>query len=55
MWYHEVIGGGRCPIVDTWWQTENRRQHDLAAARRGADQARFLHLAAARHHGGDHR
>ena len=22
MWYHEHIGGGRCPIVDTWWQTE---------------------------------
>ena len=22
MWYHENIGGGRCPIVDTWWQTE---------------------------------
>jgi acetyl-CoA synthetase len=21
-WYHEVIGGGRCPIMDTWWQTE---------------------------------
>jgi len=21
-WYHRVIGGGRCPIVDTWWQTE---------------------------------
>jgi acetyl-CoA synthetase len=21
-WYHNVIGGGRCPIVDTWWQTE---------------------------------
>ena len=21
-WYHEVIGQGRCPIVDTWWQTE---------------------------------
>eukprot|EP00746_Dinoflagellata_sp_MGD_P101791 gnl/MRDRNA2_/MRDRNA2_41505_c0_seq1.p1 gnl/MRDRNA2_/MRDRNA2_41505_c0~~gnl/MRDRNA2_/MRDRNA2_41505_c0_seq1.p1 ORF type:complete len:795 (+),score=134.54 gnl/MRDRNA2_/MRDRNA2_41505_c0_seq1:114-2498(+) len=21
-WYHEHIGGGRCPIVDTWWQTE---------------------------------
>ena len=21
-WYHEVIGGGRAPIVDTWWQTE---------------------------------
>ena len=22
MWYHNVIGGGTCPIVDTWWQTE---------------------------------
>jgi acetyl-CoA synthetase len=21
-WYHRVVGGGRCPIVDTWWQTE---------------------------------
>lgn len=23
VWYHRHIGGGRCPIVDTWWQTEN--------------------------------
>ena len=22
LWYRKVIGGGRCPIVDTWWQTE---------------------------------
>ncbi len=22
MWYREVIGGGECPVVDTWWQTE---------------------------------
>jgi acetyl-CoA synthetase len=22
MWYYETVGGGRCPIVDTWWQTE---------------------------------
>ena len=22
IWYHRVIGAGRCPIVDTWWQTE---------------------------------
>jgi acetyl-CoA synthetase len=22
IWYHEVIGRGRCPVVDTWWQTE---------------------------------
>ncbi len=22
MWYHKIIGKGKCPIVDTWWQTE---------------------------------
>ena len=22
LWYHRTIGGGRCPVVDTWWQTE---------------------------------
>ena len=22
IWYHELVGGERCPIVDTWWQTE---------------------------------
>jgi acetyl-CoA synthetase len=22
IWYQQVIGGGRCPVVDTWWQTE---------------------------------
>jgi len=22
LWYHRVIGGGRCPVVDTWWMTE---------------------------------
>jgi acetyl-CoA synthetase len=22
LWYHKTLGGGRCPIVDTWWQTE---------------------------------
>ena len=22
MWYHNEVGGGKCPIVDTWWQTE---------------------------------
>ena len=22
MWYHNKVGGGKCPIVDTWWQTE---------------------------------
>src|SRR3546814_17064613 len=23
LWYHRVPGEGRCPIIDTWWQTEN--------------------------------
>src|SRR5262249_52241769 len=22
IWYHKVVGGERCPVVDTWWQTE---------------------------------
>ena len=33
MWYHLYIGGERCPIVDTWWQTETGAHHDHAAAR----------------------
>ena len=40
MWYREYIGGGRCPVVDTWWQTETGAHHDLAAARRHDAQAR---------------
>jgi len=31
----------RCPIVDTWWQTENRRHSDYAAAWRHQTQAGF--------------
>ena len=38
MWYHKTIGGGRCPIVDTWWQTETGVNHDHAIARRDPDQ-----------------
>ena len=33
MWYHTVIGKKRCPIVDTWWQTETGADHGDAAAR----------------------
>ena len=33
IWYHEHVGGGRCPIVDTWWQTETGDDHDHTAAR----------------------
>ena len=24
-WYHHVVGGDRCPIIDMWWQTETAR------------------------------
>jgi acetyl-CoA synthetase len=48
MWYREVIGGGRCPIVDTWWQTETGATMISPAARRDRDQARFSHAAIAR-------
>ena len=47
MWYHLVIGGERCPVVDTWWQTETGAimitplpgAHDAQAGLR--DAARF--------------
>ena len=53
LWYHEQIGGGRCPIVDTWWQTETGRDHDRAAAGADDDQAGLGDGAAARDRGGD--
>ena len=28
MWYHRIIGQERCPIVDTWWQTETGWSYD---------------------------
>jgi acetyl-CoA synthetase len=48
MWYHEVIGGKRCPIVDTWWQTETGGIM-ITPARRDADQAGHRHAAVLRH------
>ena len=33
-WYYRVVGEGRCPIVDTWWQTETGGGDDHPAARR---------------------
>ena len=50
MWYREVIGRERCPIVDTWWQTETGRDHDRAAAGRDTDQARLGDAALPRRH-----
>ena len=40
-WYYRVVGEERCPIVDTWWQTETGGIHDHAAARRHQAQARL--------------
>jgi acetyl-CoA synthetase len=48
MWYHEHIGGGRCPIVDTWWQTETGGIMISPAARGHHHQARVGHVPAAR-------
>ena len=39
LWYREVIGGGRCPIVDTWWQTETGAIMITPAAGLDHDQA----------------
>jgi acetyl-CoA synthetase len=39
MWYREKIGHNRCPIVDTWWQTETGRDLDCADTGGGADEA----------------
>ncbi len=47
LWYHRVVGEGRCPIVDTWWQTETGGIPDLAAAGRDGAEARLGHQAAA--------
>ncbi len=49
MWYQRVIGREKCPIVDTWWQTETGAIMICAAAGRDADQAWFLHAPVARH------
>ena len=48
MWYHEHIGGGTCPVVDTWWQTETGGIMISPLARGDHHQARFGHVPAAR-------
>ena len=44
MWYYEKVGGGRCPIVDTFWQTETGGHMITPPARRDAAGAGFVHL-----------
>ncbi len=51
MWYHRVIGGERCLIVDTWWQTETGAIMISPGAERHGDQARLVHQAAAGYRG----
>ena len=48
IWYQEKIGGGTCPVVDTWWQTETGGHMLDAAARRHHHRARLLRPADAR-------
>ena len=55
IWYHKHIGGGRCPIVDTWWQTETGMQHDHPSSRRHPAQARNRHAPIFRHRCSDRR
>ena len=50
MWYHEHIGGERCPIVDTWWQTETGAIMISPLPGRDDDQAGVGDLPAAGHH-----
>ena len=50
IWYHQHIGRERCPIVDTWWQTETGHDHDHAAAGHDQHQARLGDAAVPRHH-----
>ena len=49
MWYRQHIGGGRCPVVDTWWQTETGAIMIRPLPGRDHRQAGVGHLPAARH------
>ena len=49
MWYRRVIGGDRCPVVDTWWQTETGAIMISPLPGRDGDQARLGDAPAARH------
>ena len=52
MWYHEHIGGERCPIVDTWWQTETGMILITPLPGRDDDEARLGDEAVPRRRGG---
>ena len=51
VWYYKVIGGERCPVVDTWWQTETGAIMISALPGRDHAEARERDVPAARHRG----
>ena len=51
LWYWKVIGGGNCPVVDTWWQTETGPDHDHDAPGRPGHEAGLGRHAASGHPG----
>ena len=51
VWYWKVIGGGRCPVVDTWWQTETGHIMITPLPGHHHAQARLGHPAVPRHRG----
>ena len=51
LWYHIVIGGERCPIVDTWWQTETGHIMISPLPGHHRDEAGLGDAAAAGHRG----
>ena len=55
LWYHRVVGDGRCPIVDTWWQTETGGILITPLPGRDPPQARLGDPAVLRRHAGSGR
>ena len=55
LWYHRVVGGGRVPIVDTWWQTETGGILITPLPGRHGVEARLGDAAVLRRRAGDRR
>ena len=53
IWYHKFIGGERCPVVDTWWQTETGAIMITPLPGRHDAEARIGDAAVSRHRRGD--
>ena len=54
-WYHQHVGGGRCPIVDTFWQTETGGHMITPLPGATPLVPGLVHAALPRHRGGDRR